>query len=260
MIKWCAYCQEYQGEIAPFDKFGLTHGICGRCKEIGISKLEDDFDSILRLKSLQDRLWQAGKAEDRSAVDGLIADAINYQVRPVDVLVGLLGPMLYQIGEDWERGKITVADEHRFTAFAFDVMGVVRAKMKMDTNAASEGKLRVLLLNADGNYHSLGIQILEIFLRSSGIVAKAIFPGLPATESVHLAKECKPEWIGISISLPEQIPSVIEIVHKITENSPVLSGKIFLGGNAVRKELVPEIVGTIQIAELGSMLTFLRKI
>lgn len=260
MINWCAYCQEYQGETPPFDNFIPTHGICARCKEKGLDLPEEKLQAIRVLKDLQERLWTAGKTENRNAIDDLISDAVQYQVRPVDVLVGLLAPMLYQIGADWARGKITIADEHRFTAFAIDVLSNVRTKMKMEEPRGRDERLRVLLLNADGNDHSLGIQILEVFLRSSGIPAKAIYPGIPFAEAIQLTAEIKPEWLGISISLADQIPSVIEIVDKITELFPAMKNKIFLGGNAVRKYLVPAISGTIQISELGAMLKFLREI
>jgi methanogenic corrinoid protein MtbC1 len=260
MIKWCAYCQEYQGETAPFDNFALSHSMCERCSAQGLEIPIDKFESIQLLKNLQDRLWMAGKSENRNAIDEIIDDAIISDVRPVDILVGLLAPLLYQIGEDWKQGKITVADEHRFTAFASDMLSTVRAKMEIESIVDRNKRFPVLLLNAEGNDHSLGIQVLELFLRSSGIPAKAIFPGIPVAEAINLADEIEPEWIGISISLANQIPSVIETVEKIMKSSPAIANKIFLGGHAVKNELVPSISGTIQIKELGTMLTFLHQI
>ncbi len=31
MLKWCTYCQEFQGEVPPFDTLASTHGICQNC-------------------------------------------------------------------------------------------------------------------------------------------------------------------------------------------------------------------------------------
>ena len=32
MLKWCSYCQQFMHEIAPYDDFGVTHGLCATCE------------------------------------------------------------------------------------------------------------------------------------------------------------------------------------------------------------------------------------
>jgi len=33
MIKLCAWCGDYLGEIEPRDDYRITHGICGPCRD-----------------------------------------------------------------------------------------------------------------------------------------------------------------------------------------------------------------------------------
>ena len=35
MIRWCAYCQHYQGEQEPLDDYSITHDICEPCLASG---------------------------------------------------------------------------------------------------------------------------------------------------------------------------------------------------------------------------------
>jgi len=46
-------------------------------------------------------------------------------MRAIDLLIGIIAPLLYQIGEDWKHGAVTVAQEHRFTAFCEKVLELI---------------------------------------------------------------------------------------------------------------------------------------
>ena len=46
MIRWCAYCQKYIGEVEPFDRFEISHGICRRCVASGLFTEKDPVQQI----------------------------------------------------------------------------------------------------------------------------------------------------------------------------------------------------------------------
>ena len=98
MLRWCSYCQEFQGEGPPYDDLRITHGICPSCERTVDRFDTDDFVHTRALQQIQSRLMDAGARSDAHTAAGVIADASKARVRPVDALMGLVAPMLYEIG------------------------------------------------------------------------------------------------------------------------------------------------------------------
>ena len=143
MLNWCAYCQQFTGESPQYDDFRITHGLCARCET---RKLDLFSASTVGhadfLRGIFDRLFGAGCRNDFETAARIVDEAIAAHCRPVDVLVGMIAPMLFQIGEDWKRGVITVEGEHRFTdrtkacsalpAYCHIGMGFVESRADLD--------------------------------------------------------------------------------------------------------------------------------
>jgi hypothetical protein len=118
VLKWCAHCQQFIGETPPHADFGITHGLCRRCSGDEPDLLSgDEYAHAVVLRDLFQALFSAGRRSDFDAAGPLIDQAIVANCRPVDILVGMIAPMLHEIGAAWERGTLTVEDEHEFTAF-----------------------------------------------------------------------------------------------------------------------------------------------
>jgi hypothetical protein len=98
MLRWCAYCQEFQGEIAPFNTFTTTHGVCPACEAKGMGRLDSEIGNSHRLREIQGLLYEAGKTGDMAAASSIVRRALTAGLRPVDILVGLITPLLYLIG------------------------------------------------------------------------------------------------------------------------------------------------------------------
>src|SRR6516162_2062833 len=118
MLKWCSYCQQFQGETPPYGDLSVTHVLCLEC-ELAHS---DAFDTdVVRhavfLREIFHSLFEAGQRNDFGSAERMVERAIAANCRPVDILIGIVAPMLHKIGEEWESGAITVEDEHKFTAF-----------------------------------------------------------------------------------------------------------------------------------------------
>src|ERR1700733_13175672 len=112
MLRWCMYCQQFQGEVAPFSNFNTTHITCPSCKAKRRAQLDSEIQRSWMLRGLQEQLMEIGKSGDSLAAEECVDLAIRANVRPVDILVGLIAPLLYIIGEQWSLKTITVVDEH----------------------------------------------------------------------------------------------------------------------------------------------------
>jgi hypothetical protein len=253
MLRWCAYCQEFQGEIAPYNIFTTTHGLCPACSARGMDQLDSELGNSHRLREIQGVLYEAGKTGDMAAASRIVRSALAAGLRPVDILVGLITPLLYLIGIEWENSLITVADEHRFTSFCERVFELVVLEVKA-SSAPGPGIQHpiVFLTNARGNDHSLGIRILSLWLQSKGIETRLFHPP-PVPETLfQLALQTRPQAILVSLALEwqkEYLYSLARMIELLPRPRPTL----IAGGYAIKQNLIPPIPGALLLETMTGL-------
>jgi methanogenic corrinoid protein MtbC1 len=254
MLSWCSYCQQFVGEVPPYDDLNVTHCICATCESNALSLTESDIAHALMLKDIQSRLFDAGRRGDMNAAKRVIDASRQANMRELDILVGIIAPMLYQIGEDWKRGAITVAEEHRFTAFCEKIIDILAVKSPSATLIdAPEERNAILLINAPGNYHTLAVRILALWLIDKGMPARAAHQALNVEGVVEIIRKVHPKFVLISMALAEQVPGVVAIVERIAELPNLVRPRIIVGGYAVKLGLVSIIPGADLLADIGAL-------
>jgi methanogenic corrinoid protein MtbC1 len=251
MLKWCAYCQQFQGERAPFDDYAITHGMCETCAVGKVGGSPPKLVYARELQRIQEQLLDAGRREDLPAAARILEDALRAGMRPVDVLLGLLAPLLYRIGEDWKRGVITVAEEHRFTSFCARAFTLLEARVRSEERPVPSAS--ALLLNAPGNFHTLALRTLASWLLGEGVEVRILDPPPAPNDVVAAIRERRPDLVLVSMALAEQRPSVEEIVAAVRELSPELRPRILIGGYAVKLGLVEAIAGAELIVDIHAI-------
>src|SRR5262249_49261484 len=177
MLKWCAYCQHFMHEIAPYDDFSISHGLCASCETTRTDLFaRNEVQRATFLREIFHALFDAGRQEDFETAAGIIEKAIGANCRPVDILIGMISPMLYEIGEEWKRGALSVEGEHRFRAFSEQVIRLVESRIGGACAVPSDSSkaTTLYLMNAPGNRHSLAVRILALWLESRGARVRMI--------------------------------------------------------------------------------------
>ena len=147
MLSWCSYCQQFVGEVPPYENLVITHSICRNCESKALTLTESDIAHAVRLKAIQSQLFEAGRRGDLNAASEIIEISRQAGTRDVDIVIGVIAPMLYQIGEDWKCGAIRVAEEHRFTAFCEKTLDIVTGnRLPSATLDVGQEKPREILL------------------------------------------------------------------------------------------------------------------
>jgi methanogenic corrinoid protein MtbC1 len=258
MLIWCSYCQQFLGEAPPYDQFTVTHGVCSACESGALELTESDLVHVLTLRGIQEQLAEAGRYGDLGAAEKIIEDAGRANVAGADVLIGVIAPMLYQIGEDWRCDIVTVAQEHRFTAFCERVYKLVAAKvaggMAASPRQAAHGA--VLLMNAPGNCHTLAIRILALWLARQGVAARVVDGSPDIGGLIALISRIQPAVVLVSIALAEQADGIIAIAARIAALPERTRPKVVVGGYAVKLGLVSAIPGASLMADISSLADF----
>jgi len=256
MLKWCSYCQQFQGETPPFEDLSVTYGLCRRCE----SEHPDIFASdVVRhsefLRLVYHSLYEAGRRNDLRSGQQLAEEAIAANFKPVDILLGILTPLLYKIGEQWRSGSITVADEHGFTAFSERVIELIEGSMRRGRTRRRAGAPRYLLMNAPGNTHTLAIRVLALWLESRSNCTPTVVDNLDPQELAQRIIKGAPKALLISMALPEQLNGVAAISALVEELPAGARPKVIVGGYAIKSGLIRFVPGADLVTEINLLST-----
>jgi hypothetical protein len=125
LFRWCSYCQSFMGESAPFDNYSLSHGICNKCEQEVLVSDADLPDKTLEAKELMNQLFSAFQNEDPLDCRNLVREAQDAGIGRAEILLGMIQPALYQIGELWKTAKITSSQEHLFTSWCEQIYALL---------------------------------------------------------------------------------------------------------------------------------------
>jgi len=240
MIRWCSYCQQYMGESEPFDYFAMTHGICDRCRAKLAAGGKNMVDNAKVIMDYYSRLREACFAGNWGMAKQLIVEARNMNISPLDLCFGMIQPFLYEIGCLWQKAQVSVADEHKLTSICSSVIEMFFNMYPELHRLRQSSAPAVLLVNAENNYHVLGIRMLEFILMIHEVPTYTVFPGLPAAEVFRLIQELRPPKVGISVALGIQMKSVRELLELLQAMEPEKRPLVSVGGQAVHMGIAPE--------------------
>lgn len=255
MLKWCSYCQRFLGEIPSYENLEITHGICAACESEALEFTEPQLELVEFLRDIHHQLYEAGQHNDVAAAERVIEIAAKAHIGAVDVLIGIVAPILFQVGEDWKRGTLSIAEEHRFTAYCNEMFARVAGRLKTVVPARmTEAKHpQVLLMNAPGNDHTLAIQILTLWLWERNVPARMLDATPSLEELSALVIEAQPRLLLISMALAEQFSSVTDITQHLAAIPAPARPKVIVGGYAVKLGLVSAIPGAELLGDISQL-------
>jgi methanogenic corrinoid protein MtbC1 len=238
VFRWCSYCQHLIGEAPPFDQFLVTHGVCVSCSKTMASYSPGPVE--LRARDVFAALEAAGRSGQFERCAKEIDEALASGMPPSEVIVGVLHPALGRIGELWESGKISVADEHRFTDFALRLLDRLNV-----AGPPQKGPL-VMLATFDNNCHQIGPRILQYFAWEHGFACEVLPVGTSRSALMAAIHRDSPVLVGLSVSLAETIPAALIFARQLT---PVLPPEtaLILGGQAFRRSDTANVPGDLEV-------------
>jgi excisionase family DNA binding protein len=121
---------------------------------------------------------------DEAGAWTIVENALTSTLDPQDVHLDLLAPALRRIGEDWEAGRLSVADEHRATVVAGRLIG------RLGPRFARRGRKRgvVVVAAPAGETHALPGAMLSDLLRGAGFEVIDLGADAPTASIVEAAE------------------------------------------------------------------------
>jgi MerR family transcriptional regulator, light-induced transcriptional regulator len=162
-------------------------------------------------EALAEDLGRALMAFDSNAAERIMNEAFA-MYRVEDVCMGVIGPMLVDVGERWHRGELSVATEHFATSF-------VRRKLFSLFNAYETGFGRGLIFTAcaPDEWHEVGILIISLFLVRHGFRLRYLGPNLSSDGLTETLRIQQPDLLIVSATSDETAERVTDLAELITQ-------------------------------------------
>jgi MerR family transcriptional regulator, light-induced transcriptional regulator len=155
-------------------------------------------------------------------IDGMIDAGVSFDELCEDVV----RPAMYEIGELWEAGEITVADEHVAAAITDTILACVGPFSRADI----EGSQRVLVCCSDGELHALGARMVGETFAAAEWSVQYLGASLPAEAVASAVVDRRIDVLAISTTMPAHLPAVAETISAAREAASDL--RVVVGGQA----------------------------
>ncbi len=181
---------------------------------------------------LADLLQHSPPREAREFALGAVAGGN----RARDVYLDMLAPALAEIGDRWQRGAATVAQEHLATAVVASIMATLAPTLEEGPAV----RQRIVLTCTDGEMHELGIRMVGDFLEGDGWEVLHLGAATPAMALGSFVADVRPVAVGLSVTLTTHLELARTSISAIRERSEayiLVGGGAFCGDESVARDI-----------------------
>jgi MerR family transcriptional regulator, light-induced transcriptional regulator len=196
---------------------------------------DDEGDPLAVPRSL---FFQALLQGQRQPAVAVVLEALGAGHAILDIYADILQVALYQVGGEWERNRITVAQEHTATAIAQYVLALLYERL----TPCVVRRGRAVIAGVEGELHQVGPNMVADALESDGWDVRFLGTNMPHEGIVKIVREQKANVVGISATMLFNVPKVRSLVAELREGSEG-GPKIVVVGGAFR--LAPELYSEI---------------
>ncbi len=177
-----------------------------------------------RVPELVDRLV----AGDETGAWALVQTVLAGGTSPSDLYMRVLVPALRLIGERWEQGTLSIADEHCATVLMHRIIGRTGPLFRRP------GRMRgIVVLGApEGEMHAMPTALAADLLRASGFVVIDLGANVPTPSFVECVQRLpRVIAVGITVTTPERRDAAGRLVTAL--RAAGLEMPILVGGSGI---------------------------
>ncbi len=129
----------------------------------------------------------------------LLQDALASALTAEQLYLDVLGPAMHLVGDEWEAGRISIAEEHRASTLIYRLVG------RLGPSFTRRGPARglVVLGTPAGDRHGLPTALVADPLRGHGFAVADLGADTPAESFAEIvARDDRARAVGIVVSIP----------------------------------------------------------
>ncbi|MGF7184296.1 methanogenic corrinoid protein MtbC1 [Desulfitispora alkaliphila] len=178
------------------------------------------------LGKLASEYFDALLSENRELASKLILNAVEAGVDIRDIYMNVFQPCQYEIGRLWELNKVTIAQEHYFSAATQLIMAQLYSRIfSMERN----GYCFVAASVAD-ELHVIGLRMVVDFLEMDGWDTYYLGGNIPVEKILETVQKQRADRLGLSATMSYHVDKVAAVIEKVRSIEEFKSLKIVVGG------------------------------
>lgn len=166
-------------------------------------------------------------AGDEPGAWAVLEDAMTAGIDPGQLYLSVLGPAMASIGDRWETGQVSVAEEHRASVVMLRIIG------RLGPRFARRGRKRgsVVVGAAPGDHHGVPVALAADLLRGRGFTVVDLGGDTPAESFVDAARAAE-RLIAVGINATNS-GNEAAIAEAITAVKRAVRCPVVLGGQGI---------------------------
>jgi methanogenic corrinoid protein MtbC1 len=185
-----------------------------------------------KVDTIRGRYAAALLSGDEVAAELAIRDAIDADLTTAQIDDEIIAPALWLVGELWERGEISVADEHLATEISLRVLALKREAVR---TARARAGHRVMLPTPAAELHTVALRMCGELLRDAGYDTLMLGASVPPQFLANSAGRHEPDVICLSATMPGGGDQILIAVHEVHQKRPAAG--FVIGGRGVTSRL-----------------------
>jgi methanogenic corrinoid protein MtbC1 len=191
------------------------------------------------------RLRQFGRAYvdallacDERAAENAVREAMDAKLSTSEIDDAIIAPALSLVGELWQRGEISIADEHIATEISIRVLALQREAQRV---AEDRGVHRVMCAAPAGERHVVALRMAANLLHGAGYDVVMLGADVPADALGASARRHEPDVICMSLTLSGGIERMASSIEAARRQCPEVGFALGGCGLTGQVQLWPEV-------------------
>lgn len=181
---------------------------------------------------LAERYAEALRTADATAAEEVLRRALADGLGAAATFARIVQPVLEHLGELWERGELSIAEEHVASAISKRALAAIYPLLIED---APRTDARVVLAGVAGELHSIGLRMISDVLDGAGFESVYLGPDTPADAIADAVRAYAPRLVALSVTMPDDLPELEHAVLAVADADPTVS--ILIGGRGIPERL-----------------------
>ncbi len=194
---------------------------------------------------------------DRLICSEIINKLVVERVKINDIYENVIKAALYDVGELWERGEISVASEHMASAIAESILNELYSKII----SKSRMNNTVVASSVENEAHQIGIKMVADIFEINGWNVHFLGANTPLNDLIKFIGIINPKIVALSISIYFHIHVLEEMIERIRGKFPNIL--IIIGGQGLRHAqniITAKYSGILYFPDLYKLEEFIKSI
>jgi methanogenic corrinoid protein MtbC1 len=177
-------------------------------------------------KKYKETLLSTDKAKAWDTLNEMIEDEVDIE----DIYIHIFARAQYEIGQLWQKNKISVAQEHYATAVTQSLMSNLYAKIV----SYKPGANTLVAAGTSGELHEIGIRMVADFFELHGWNSVFFGSNTPTESVLHFIERNDVDLLAIGATLPPnlvEMQRLIDLTRQAVPDLPIIVGGKAISGN-----------------------------